>query len=241
MSSSIPEFDYLYNEADHSNITDAAIQQDKLGWHLFTSGKLIHQWEYLQQQYYEQLPNCHRNGKTWAKLAVKHIFALIQSMWHHRNQYLHNNTNPEYVTKQEEKTNKKVDTEFKKNINGIAPSEQHIFDTTQTEIMKLPICRKRQWIQSVKIARKRARVRNLNYTTPLFYSAAEEHSFKTRKRALSKSSHPLFSKWWLQHHPYLSSLQDQPQTTYISETKSSQKNYDTKRKHNNISHHTDNI
>ena len=37
MSSSIPYFDYLYNEADHSNITDAAIQQDKLGWHLFTS------------------------------------------------------------------------------------------------------------------------------------------------------------------------------------------------------------
>ena len=137
-------------------------------------------------------------------------------MWGNRNQFLHNNTNPAYITKQEEKINLQVSTEFKKNINGIAPSEQHIFDITQAEIFDLPVCRKRQWIQSVKVARKRAKVRNLNYNIPLFYSAEEEESYKRRKIILRKSAHPNFRKWWLRHHPYLSCLPNHQKITHIS-------------------------
>ena len=155
-----------------------------------------------------------KKGPTWSKTITRSLLQITHTLWLHRNKHLHNNDNPEYVTKEDEKLHQQIKKTYTQGSTGISPNNQSIFDISQEEIMRMPTPRKRQWLASVFTAKKRTKVINLSQTTPVFYTAQEKHNYTIRSRNLSKSSTKQFRKWRLRHHPYASIPHSKPIRPY---------------------------
>ena len=201
---------HCYNKEVYNTIRYLAKHTDLTSWHLFTSGILLRGWEHLQQKHYTSMTYCMRKGPTWSKIITRSLLHIIHTLWLHRNKHLHDNDNPDYVTKEAEKLQKEINQVYTQGTTGIAPTNQNIFDISREEILQMPISRKRQWLASVSTAKKRTKVINLSQPVPIFYSAHERHNYTIRHRALRKSSSRNFKKWWLRHHPYSSRSNPQP-------------------------------
>ena len=109
-----------------------------------------------------------KKGPTWIKTITLSLLNIVNTLWLHRNKHLHNNENPDYATKEDEKLHQQIHRTYAQGTTGISPNNQNIFDISREEIMQMPTPRKRQWLASVSTARKLTKVINLSQTTPIF-------------------------------------------------------------------------
>ena len=206
MKECVPPYDSLYNKHLHERISMSARAQDNLTWKLFMEGKLVKSWAHIQEDHFQSSDRNARNRKNWAAKIINSIQEVIHIMWANRNKCLHQNDSSEYVTKETELLNKRVTQEYEKGINGLHPNYHDVFLPSQDEVMKFNIPKKRRWLETVEVYRKRAQRENFDRDKPRFFSAQDKVNFRKRSIRMKISSNLRFYKWWMRWHPHTSDL-----------------------------------
>ena len=105
-------YDYVGSEELYQWITMTTKTQDDLNWKLFLEGKIVKTWAHLQEKHYRLLTKCSRKGATWETDIIILLQNFIHAMWKSRNNVLHNNNKKEYITKEQELLNHKIQQEY---------------------------------------------------------------------------------------------------------------------------------
>ena len=133
-------------------IKDALIAQEQIGASAFLSGIVTSKWATAQRLYLDRIESRKCETKWTATLTLK-IIDLVEDLWKHRNDALHNRDNV-VREKDHERLNNEIEScirELPRNLRVLTLAEQRFFQ--RTKIQKLKQCkikRKQQWITTAK-------------------------------------------------------------------------------------------
>jgi hypothetical protein len=77
-------------------------QQQDIGWEGLLEGWIPFEWEEAQQKYYSAISS-QRSGKRWIVGLLHQLWTVSHTLWDHRNQVLHENTNVVSTRKQQQR------------------------------------------------------------------------------------------------------------------------------------------
>ena len=185
MAACVGDYSYTIDECDYVSIKEAAACQDILGWNLFLEGKLVKAWTKIQARFFRSLRHCNKKGVTWSAHVIQGLYGVIHSQWVHRNKFLHNNDDENYVTKETKKLNKDVEDDFRNGIRGLRTCDMDLMDADKEDVLALTNPRKRLWIKILTTAREQA-ISTSDTAHTTFYSAEEQWQYEQRKKKLKK-------------------------------------------------------
>ena len=138
--------------ADES-LKTAILEQRSLGWTVFLEG-LISTKIIAYQKDFHQNNNDKQMGFNWPKKVIKAGWNIITTMWEHRNKALHQpNTLEELQGIQI--LNRVIQSEWELGLQTLPPVEfTHMFRCTKEEILNKSTEGKKDWLVTIKLARK---------------------------------------------------------------------------------------
>lgn len=132
--------------------TQAAKDQDRIGWFHFVEGKIAQSWETAQHEYYMR-KGSDKSGRTWASGLVTQLYTLPHNQWTYRNRVLHERDAQGLRIKEGEDLENLIDAQFEIGTNGLSPSDWHFIARGREEIRQLSASDKKAWLSGITIAR----------------------------------------------------------------------------------------
>ena len=126
--------------------------QDLLGWRAFLEGCVLKEWAAKQQEYYTWLER-KNTGRRWITTLIKKMWEISWDMWEQRNGEL---TNPESPASLMEhaRLDALIHIEYEDPVT-LAVRDRRWFRRSKEIIATETIDYKKQWLESVSLARAR--------------------------------------------------------------------------------------
>jgi hypothetical protein len=127
-------------------------QQDLIGWRAFLEGAILQHWAAKQQEYYTWLQR-RNTGRRWITTLIKKVWEISWDMWEQRNGEL---TNPESPASLMEhaRLDALIHIEYEDPVT-LAVRDRRWFRRSKEIIATETIDYKKQWLESVSLARAR--------------------------------------------------------------------------------------
>jgi hypothetical protein len=119
-------------------------EQSAIGWNHLINGRFSKLWTKLQSQINNKVPT------TWTRYTIKTIWQHIHQIWKHRCSTNHGTTPDDKRQRALMRLKPKINTLYNKQTK-IDPSDNHIFEKTQEEILLLPIHVIERWLYKAHI------------------------------------------------------------------------------------------
>ena len=124
--------------------------QQKLGWEAFCFGRLSNTWKEFTTS-----TDSHNNPKRWVYSLITKLCQTIWHMWDHRNSVLHDPAG-RVLSLQHTQLNAQIRLEYMIGSLDLHPSDEGLLQKSVDHRCKLPIERKRLWLEEIKRARRYA-------------------------------------------------------------------------------------
>ncbi len=125
-------------------------QQDAIGWHQFSLGRLSKSFAEMQDTYLKSL-NKQQTGLRWTQALIQKLWDIAWDLWEFRNQ-IKNNT----ITPQHQWALKKVGLLLKHEqtlgITGLRRKDIHLINTIDSTLLK-PLAIQQRRLDTIKLAR----------------------------------------------------------------------------------------
>ena len=151
-------------------VMEAMIDQDNIGWYNFTNGFISKKWRIIQKAYFKDL-RCQKSPDLWMAKCQLRIWEIAWLMWHHRNEFLHNDGKTIHF-QEISATNQEIRNEFVTSGVDLPATYHHLFQINVEELINSSIFKKQEWLTSVWVARDHhmpALVRPRNEIAEAFY------------------------------------------------------------------------
>jgi hypothetical protein len=159
------------NLIHHQAIQTAIESQNKIGWDHFIRGRISKKWKKAQKLYSKNT-----NNTKWPTLCIKSIREASQKIWEVRN-LLKFGTDSQIKTNHQKRL-QPIIREYYYNFRQTVPRTQHKLFSVPLEVRyTFSPQENRQWINSVKLARK-------------IYKRQEKEFYKTN-HTIRKYFHPI--------------------------------------------------
>lgn len=132
--------------------SQAAKDQDKIGWFHFVEGKIATSWETAQHEFYMRRGS-DKSGRTWAAGLVTQLYTLAHNQWTCRNGVLHERDAQGLRIKEGEDLEKSIDAQFEMGTEGLQKADWHFLIRGREEIRNLSASDKKAWVSGITIAR----------------------------------------------------------------------------------------
>lgn len=132
--------------------TQAAIDQDMIGWFHFVEGKMAISWEAAQQEHYRRKCS-NKSGRTWAMGLVTQLYTLAHNQWIYRNSVLHERDAQGLRIKEGEDLENSINEQFEIGVDGMNPADWHFIERGREEVGNLSVSDKKAWLSGITIAR----------------------------------------------------------------------------------------
>jgi hypothetical protein len=109
-------------------------------------GGLAFDWQFAQQSYFKSL-HCKKAERRW-------VSALIRKPWGHRNGVLHERDSTKQHILITYDTDRRISGQFAMGVQGL-PSHHYLFQEPMEELLKAPLCVRKQPLASCQSARER--------------------------------------------------------------------------------------
>ena len=134
-----------------SNIQQCFNAQSHLGWTSFLEGFITTDWATCQQTYFTRIRS-RRTGHRWAVGLSKQIWALVFTMWQHRNHCLHDSETSNLLQGIDH-VNDAIQFECSIGLGSLAPIYKHYFASPNTLLASSSL-KKRKWLSLIRRARE---------------------------------------------------------------------------------------
>ena len=137
----------------HSSIVAAAIDQDRLGFRNFVTGRISKKWSLAQQIYIDiAYPQSRRTGKLWASGLVRNLCSYSKVIWGKRSKEIHEDDSDRWRNEKNAELSDVIKQLFLMGPSNVASEERFLYDTSLHTLTSLPITAKQQWINAVLAA-----------------------------------------------------------------------------------------
>ncbi len=133
-------------------VNDLVRNQDLVGWRAFLEGGILHDWAAKQQEYYDWLQK-RNTGKRWITTLIKKLWQISWNMWEHRNREKKNPASPASL-REHDRLDALINTEFEE-VTQLNTRDRRWFRRPKEVLYTEPIEYKKQWLESVRLARAR--------------------------------------------------------------------------------------
>ena len=136
-------------------IRRAMHSQGKLGWDQFLRGRIVKEWQPIQEKELQRLKS-KRTSLTWVANLVQAIWDMSWTLWDHRNDVLHNSDMHDQLLDMET-TDMRILEEWTVGTQGLHRLDKVQFrGITIEELLEKPSHLRRRWLQYVDNARAAA-------------------------------------------------------------------------------------
>lgn len=126
----------------YGSATKAAADQDLIGWHHFTHGKIAKSWETAQHNYYLSIGSP-KSGRSWAAGLVMQLYSMVHNQWTYRNGVLHEKDAQGLRIKEGEALERSIDSQFELGRDGLNPTDWHFIERGIEEVKNLHVSDKK--------------------------------------------------------------------------------------------------
>jgi len=132
--------------------SEAAHEQEAVGWDLALEGCVLCQWRQQQECYWKEYKSG-KSSKRWTMELIKKLMGIAWDMWQHQNKALHEEPDNRALIL-ETGVNEQVTELYNLGAGAFLPSAA-LMKHTLPDLLQLPQAYKIHWIGSAKIAKDR--------------------------------------------------------------------------------------
>ena len=133
-------------------IETAAREQDEIGWQNFMEGKISARWRDIQEEHYRDIAS-RRTARRWAQNLVSSLLEMVHGQWKFRCDVVHERDAQGLKVAEGLELNAAITEQYDLGKKGLHHRDHHYFRRTLEEILALPALEKRQWAQTIHLAR----------------------------------------------------------------------------------------
>ena len=137
-----------------ANAQAVLLTQDAIGWENFFEGCIAHEWEAIQEAYY-QWCRSKKSGRRWTSSLIQKLWDIAWDLWEHRIGIVHSRENAERLHNMPSVDNE-IRTQFRRGSHGLSRRDYYLFQGEVKDILDAPIIYRQRWLQRVETARARA-------------------------------------------------------------------------------------
>jgi hypothetical protein len=130
-----------------------AVTQDRIGWVLFTEGKISKQWKSIQSERYHTLESP-RSAHQWASGLVTNLLAMTHSQWTHHNNILHACDAQGIHLQKTQELDLNIHNQFQLGLNGLLARDFYLIERGLDSVLHMDTSGKMSWLSSICIARE---------------------------------------------------------------------------------------
>ena len=124
-----------------------------MGWDNFVLGRWCPSWRYHQASHYMDIGS-RKSSLRWATALIHKLLLTSWDLWQYRNNRLHAHAGPRELA-QHSSFNSDIDSEFALGSATLAAVSRYLIDSRSlVDLHNDSLDGKRQWLQSVRAARK---------------------------------------------------------------------------------------
>jgi hypothetical protein len=134
-----------------SPVLSAAQAQDSIGWLHTTEGKILRQWQVLQQTHYRSICS-RRSSRKWAAGLITNLLSITHSQWKHRNAVEHERDAQGLKLQAGRELKAAIEAQFSLGLAGLHARDHHYLTRGQQRVLALPAANKKAWLSGIRIA-----------------------------------------------------------------------------------------
>jgi hypothetical protein len=157
-------------------VDDLVRAQGQVGWRAFLEGGVLQEWAGKQQEYYTWLKK-KNTGRRWTTNLIQKMWEISWDMWEHRNDELINPTSPASL-REHLRLDNLIRAEYAQ-PRRLLVKDKRWFKRTHEVLATEPIEYKKQWLESVTLARARYKRRHRH---DLRFERAAMHRYLNHRR-----------------------------------------------------------
>ena len=183
----------------HNLITQAAIEQDRIGYYPIFEGHISNKWRVAQDFAFREQPNCKRSSATWTKKFITQLYNMTRKMWKHRNDALFNKQQAGDSYKRRKMILNKVRTQLKIGFALLRIKDKKSTCTDYTKLKTWTTPMLEAWLKNINTLRERSH-RYCHENIEDDYRIKKDDLYIERKEKMKRCSSPKFWRWRLKHH-----------------------------------------
>ncbi len=174
-------FLYLSNNA----LLQTIQLQNEIGWYNMLLGMQVNGWAEIQQQHYQNIPDCHKSGAVWASKLQFELWGIIWDMWQHRQEVRRETPTAEDIVLQQEARVAAI-RELHTGIASLPQFYTIYFTMTQAKLLEKSAVDLRVWLRLIRSARESMHI----FASDLFSENGPHRSWLGLRRRTSFPSSP---------------------------------------------------
>ena len=157
-------------------LRDAIREQAKIGWHNFILGRWTYKWKIVQKAHYDRIGS-RKTPKRWLTAILHKLSRICWDLWQFRNKVLHAPAGTLAVA-QHYRLNQDIEEQFALGTADLRrPDYPLIRLWTVASLHACDIITKKQWLESIRLARE-------EYEAPEDNTTKENHLVRDMRRWL---------------------------------------------------------
>ena len=143
------------DEILHHKIHNAALSQDRIGWHNFCKGRVSKEWRIAQEYYLTSTPNKkRRSSKTWSTNLILNMYEFTNAQWVHRNSVVTNATKEKASISERKKLEKDIRNQYELGCGTLRPNDHYLLASNVEDILAKNTKAQKYWIRKCSVSRK---------------------------------------------------------------------------------------